>query len=100
MGQPTIQSGHALCILKEFKRPRYQRRLRDDYKDLSLLPSEQFDSSFFDIQPALDAASRQVSASPTTTSPVKSTSATVLKYLCASGATGATGATGTSTASA
>ena len=59
---------------------------RDDYKDLSLLHPEQFDSSFFDIQPALDAASRQVSASPPTPSPVKSTSAAFLKYLGTSGA--------------
>ena len=65
---------------------------RDDYKDLSLLHPEQFDASFFDIQPVLDAASRQVSASPTTPSPVKSTSAAFLKYLDTSGAPGASGA--------
>lgn len=64
---------------------------RDDYKDLSLLHPVHFDASFFDIQPALDAASRQVSASPNTTSPVKSTSTTFLKYLSTSGTTGTTG---------
>lgn len=69
---------------------------RDDYKDLSLLHPEQFDASFFDIQPVLDAASRQVSASPTTASPLKSTSTTFLKYLGTPGASGSTG-TGTGT---
>jgi len=61
---------------------------RDDYKDINLLHPEHFDASFFDIQPALDAAasrSRQVSASPPTASPVKSTSMASLKYLGASG---------------
>ena len=71
---------------------------RDDYKNLSLLNPEQFDASFFDIQPVLDAASRQVSASPMTASPAKSTSAAFLKYLGASGGTTSATAPGTTSA--
>ena len=65
---------------------------RDDYRDLSLLMPSQFDASFFDIRPALNAASRQVSVSPATTSPVKSTSMASLTYLGVSGTTGTGGA--------